>query len=69
MTTRTLNHRTDVLFAPSRSAATLFSLNPGAAVTPIETAGTWVRIDAAGRRGWISAERMDAAEAAPKPQK
>ncbi len=54
-TTRTIIHRAEVHFAPSRAAATLFSLNPGTAVIPLENAGEWVRIDAAGRRGWIPA--------------
>ncbi|MEI7900710.1 MAG: hypothetical protein WCK89_10665 [bacterium] len=52
-TTCTLTHHTEVLFAPSHAAATLFALNPGTAVIPLENAGTWVRIDASGRRGWI----------------
>jgi hypothetical protein len=53
---RQLIHRTDVVFAPSRAAATLFSLNPGTPVVPLENCGAWVRIDASGRRGWIRAE-------------
>ena len=63
VTTRQVSKRAEVLFAPSRAAAALFSLNPGAAVTPLETAGAWVRIDAAGRRGWIPAESLSSAAA------
>lgn len=62
VTTRSLAHRAEVRFAPSRAAATLFALNPGAAVVPLESVGTWVRIDAGGRRGWIAADDI-----APKP--
>ena len=51
--TRTLAHHTEVLFAPSRAAASLFELNPGTVVIPLEAAGSWMRIDASGRRGWI----------------
>ncbi len=56
--TRTLARHTPVLFAPSRASATLFELNPGVAVIPLENAGAWVRIDAAGRRGWIPAQAL-----------
>jgi len=59
--TRTLVQRTDVRFAPSGSAATLFSLHSGSAVTPLESAGSWIRVDSAGRRGWIHAEALQAA--------
>ncbi len=55
---RTLDRRTDVLFAPSHAAAILFTLNPGTPVIPLETAGTWIRMDAAGRRGWIPASSL-----------
>lgn len=57
-TTRLTAKQAEALFAPSRTAAWLFSLNPGTAVTPLETAGPWVRIDAGGRRGWIPAETL-----------
>lgn len=57
-TTRTLTRHTEVHFAPSRSAATLFALNPGAAAIPLENAGTWVRIDSSGRRGWIPSSAL-----------
>ena len=57
-TTRTLVHRTEAHFAPSRGAATLFSLNPGTAVIPLENAGEWLRIDSAGLRGWIPASSL-----------
>jgi len=53
-----LTRQTDVLFAPSRAAAVLFPLNPGAAVTPLEHAGAWVRVDASGRRGWIPSDAI-----------
>ena len=56
---RQITRRTDVLFAPSASAATLFPLNPGTAVIPLETSGAWTRIDAAGRRGWIRADALE----------
>jgi hypothetical protein len=59
LSTRRLAHRADVVFAPSRSAATLFSLNPGAPVTPLEACDAWIRIDAAGRRGWLRAEALE----------
>jgi len=62
VTTRSLAHRAEVRFAPSRAAATLFALTPGAAVIPLESAGSWVRIDAEGRRGWIAADAI-----APEP--
>jgi hypothetical protein len=48
-----LNVRTNVLFAPSGHAKTLFVLQPGTKVLPLETAGCWKRIDANGLRGWI----------------
>ncbi len=48
-----LNAITTVRFAPSRGARTLFVLQPGAKVMPLETAGSWKRIDANGHRGWI----------------
>lgn len=53
--TRPLVRRTEVFLAPSHSAALLFTLNAGTPVVALETAGAWIRIDAAGRRGWISA--------------
>jgi len=62
VTTYTLTHRADVRFAPSDSAAVLFALNPGASAILLENAGSWVRVDSAGNRGWI---RADALRAAP----
>jgi hypothetical protein len=59
-TSRTLARRVEVRFAPSASAATLFTLNPGTAVTPLESAPPWLRIDAAGRRGWIPSDTLQA---------
>jgi len=57
--TQTISRHTDVLFAPSHSAATLFVLSPDTPVTPLENASCWVRIeDAAGRRGWIPAAAL-----------
>ncbi len=56
--TRTLTRHTEVLFAPSHAAAALFSLNPGSAVIPLESAGAWVRVDASGRRGWLPASTL-----------
>jgi hypothetical protein len=67
-TTRLTVTRAEVLFAPSRGAAALFPLGPGAAVTPLETAGAWVRIDASGRRGWIPAEALGENGALPAPR-
>jgi hypothetical protein len=58
LSTRRIVRRTAVTFAPSNAAATLFSLNPDARVTPLEECGAWVRIDASGRRGWIRAEAL-----------
>jgi hypothetical protein len=49
----TVEHRTEARFAPTQSAALLFTLNPGAAVTPLERHDGWLRIDSLGRRGWI----------------
>ena len=59
--TLTLAHRADVRFAPSPTAESLFSLNPGTPIVPLEKAGAWTRIDAAGRRGWIPASALNAA--------
>ena len=56
--TQTISRHTNVLFAPSHAAATLFVLNPDTPVTPLENASCWVRIDAAGRRGWIPATAL-----------
>ncbi|MDD4017131.1 MAG: SH3 domain-containing protein [Kiritimatiellae bacterium] len=56
--TRAISRHTEVLFAPSRAAAILFVLNPGTPVIPLENASSWVRIDAAGRRGWIPAAAL-----------
>ena len=54
---RTLSSRCEVRFAPSARSETLFTLNPGTEVVPLERAGRWTRIDANGRRGWV--ERME----------
>ena len=51
--TLTLARRAEARFAPSPTAETLFALNPGTAVAPLEKAGTWIRIDCAGQRGWV----------------
>ena len=53
-----LHVRTNVLFAPSDHAKTLFVLQPGTKVIPLETAGAWKRIDANGHRGWIQSEPL-----------
>lgn len=58
-----LIRQTEVLFAPSRAAAVLFALKPGTPVVPVEHAGAWVRIDAAGRRGWIMSDALAPAAA------
>ncbi len=58
LTTRSLVRRAEVRFAPSQDGASLFTLNPGSAVVPLEQAGAWVRIDAAGRRGWLPADTL-----------
>jgi hypothetical protein len=50
-----IHERTVVRFAPSNSAKTLFVLQPGTIVVPLETAGQWKRVDAKGQRGWIEA--------------
>ncbi len=57
-TTRHLARRAEVRFAPSQEGALLFTLNPGSTVVPLEQAGPWVRVDAAGRRGWIHADTL-----------
>ncbi len=67
---RTTSRHTDALFAPSRTAAKLFALNAGVPVTPLEKAGAWIRVDAAGRRGWIPSDALQdpaSSAAAPKP--
>lgn len=51
--------RTPVLFAPSGHAKTLFMLQPGTKVLPLETAGSWKRIDASGHRGWIESAPLN----------
>ncbi len=56
--TRTLTRHAEVLFAPSQAAATLFALNPGTPVIPLEKAGAWVRIDSSGRRGWVPSSAL-----------
>jgi hypothetical protein len=48
-----IHERTMVRFAPSTHAKTLFVLQPGTTVVPLETAGSWKRVDAKGERGWI----------------
>ncbi|MDD4102705.1 MAG: SH3 domain-containing protein [Kiritimatiellae bacterium] len=48
-----IEHSTEARFAPAHSAATLFTLNPGAAVAPLERHEGWVRVDSNGRRGWV----------------
>jgi hypothetical protein len=48
-----IQERTMVRFAPSTHAKTLFVLQPGTTVVPLETAGSWKRVDAKGQRGWI----------------
>lgn len=48
-----IQDRTMVRFAPSTRAKTLFVLQPGTTVVPLETAGSWKRVDAKGQRGWI----------------
>ncbi len=55
---RQVARRVEPLFAPSRAAPPLFALNPGDAVTPLERAGDWLRVDADGRRGWIPASAL-----------
>ena len=54
-----LNARTTVMFAPSRHAKTLFVLQPGTQVLPLETAGGWKRIDVNGHRGWIESAPLN----------
>ncbi|MCL1920627.1 MAG: SH3 domain-containing protein [Kiritimatiellaeota bacterium] len=56
--TRSTATRAEVRFAPSEQAQTLFTLHPDTPVTPIETAGDWVRIDYAGRRGWVPSRAL-----------
>ena len=57
--TRQLARRAEAHFAPSHAAATLFPLNPGTSVIPLESSGAWIRVDASGRRGWIRAEALE----------
>lgn len=56
--THVLAHRAEVRFAPSQTAAVLFSLNPGTPVIPLENVGIWTRIDASGLRGWITSSAL-----------
>jgi len=56
--TRTTNGRTEIRFAPSERSKVLFVLHPGTSVIPVETAGDWVRIDHAGRRGWLPSRML-----------
>jgi hypothetical protein len=58
LSTRHLARRAEVRFAPSQTGAPLFTLNPGSTVVPLEQSGPWVRIDAAGRCGWIHADTL-----------
>ena len=57
--TRPTTGYAEVRFAPSANANVLFVLHPDTPVTPIETAGDWVRIDSAGRRGWMPSRMLD----------
>lgn len=43
---------------PADSARSLFDLTAGHAVTPLETADTWVRVNADGREGWVPATAL-----------
>ena len=54
-----LHTLTTVRFAPSGNAKTLFVLKPGTKVLPLETAGSWKRIDANGHRGWIESAPLN----------
>ena len=54
-----LNTLTTVRFAPSGNAKTLFVLKTGTKVLPLETAGSWKRIDANGHRGWIESAPLN----------
>lgn len=65
---RTVSLRTEALFAPSLSSAPLFVLAPGTPVTPLEAVGPWVRVDAAGRRGWIIASSLGEAGPSTPPK-
>ena len=67
--TCTLAHRAEARFAPSATSASLFSLNPGTPIVPLETAGTWIRIDAVGQRGWIPAGALNGVPSSPKMKK
>lgn len=53
-----VTQRAEVRFAPGDGAMTLFTLNPGTVVTPLERKERWLRIDAASRRGWIASEAI-----------
>ncbi len=56
MERKVLSRMSEVKFAPSVAAAKLFTLNPGTEVELLEQSGEWVRIDAAGRRGWVKSD-------------
>lgn len=67
-TARATAVRAEARLAPSQAAVTLFSLIPGTAVTPLETAGSWVRVDAGGRRGWVPSSALGESGAPSAPQ-
>lgn len=51
-----LTRETECRVAPSYASYKLFTLDADAEVVPLEEAGEWLRIDAAGRRGWLRRE-------------
>lgn len=57
--TRETARRTDVRFAPSRAALSLFILPPRQKIQLLETQGGWARIDLDGNRGWIPVSDLE----------
>lgn len=65
VTRQPLARLAEARLAPAPTALRLFTLHPGAAVTPLERANGWARVEATGgRRGWIP---LDALEPDPPP--
>lgn len=60
---RAIVARSECRFGPSHASPVLFTLDTGEPVTLLESESGWLRVDAAGRRGWVPAEALSAAPA------
>ncbi len=49
----TLHETASLQLAPGPRAATIMELPPGTTLLPLERSGGWLRVEAAGRRGWL----------------